>query len=1606
MLVYKHTKNPEQNSLPSFDWERFERATQILQAPPRTAGNKKNNNPKDVLIDIASLWKKADQTLKNRTQTPEELPKKAATLVKSLENLQRSHFRSLNLPFRIRGENQLRALKTNGFNAETQEIRVCLTQLQKTIEQAEETGKITLEIPCDNPLHAEEMLALTESQNTKAPALVFQNELQQRPETKRIWAGDYTHMAAYKAGKYQTTAAQEILTLGGLFSGPRVTLTKKIHVEHASIKTPQAERNGVTITPNSCREVADALTNKKWLDRELYKAHVPEFVTPQGTLTDALGTTTVELTLRFPEILKKIEENRALEQKANSDPLANETTKALLQKKPGEGYLTDGALRLHTAELYGCNGRQFTKSLNRICSALFSDLNEAALTWFNKKEKKAQELNKLLRWLEANSTAVNPSHPKDLENLPTPDRLLHLQTNPLQKKTRKEQFLVDLLFGNKKVLSAEAPEHETDETEGIPTTKSLSEALSGLAPELLSSLEDIQTPIKPNPQEIERFLQEYTLIALTLSNTPKTPQELGPNLSIQDPKESLASDPLSGEAKYSHEPFPNPDLEPPSILSDPEEEDVTPPAYKPKRSLIDEAGPDWRNSLIQKEIEKELLPNPTRDELLASYSINNLPEKRAAVTKNLYLQNLDTTEPTLTLRAPASTNLLIEEFNVQKELREQAEFESKSERLPVYDGDEDKVLFADEFHLEKWLLENAVTDLELPNRAYLLQRMTQYSAPLRTPLTAAERHDPEISLPVQKSEKKLKKEDFFSPGLRESIQKSSDPALRDCLKSFDSMVDGWQTPHLSTSPLEYQIQSWIQKLKNDPQNPSLKIQSESELKSLTSPLLQSTGRFPKNSEKTPDWMQRPHLSSPIALELLCGVPQQDVLNNLKRDPQKLWDAVIRWSNAAQGHQHATPYKKDHHIELLSQTPLEGLSAHALQLELENKPNFLKAYLEEKGIASQLLPPEYKPLEDCLLPLSHCPNTLDLQGEETPLDEILSHLKTQNIGLTPPPASVEHAPEKALDAFLEKTSRLHKTLLNLDAPSGKPAVVQLTLAEGENASELQEILGSKYNQNLKNSLALGEALLTHNPTELTIQTESESFTFKKGSHNSWTPTQNTSDNPETTLIQQVLSETPPLLENPQHPEVAQLLLTCQVQRLLLNLHPLLEAIKTLPPTLAKLHKDTIEPLSLLSKQLLKTQEVAQKGLAAVQEWVQPEPVHEDGNWKDKTQTAEILDAIQTQKDPEAALGALERFAESIGWAPLKKSPPSSTLDKTQELSQKLLTRETLQSYSQKLLETGRIPTGLEIQKKLKKELQNIQTSYGKELLGGWKHLLQTLEDTLALGKNEKTKTFFRSAYPSLLIAKDRALKAHYTPQIVSLLSENPNLFPSTRSPLRALSTRQEIQTNRLWAKAWLMREKTQARLLERENLARWLKTANPSKDSAPNPINQIRTNVAFLELCHHLTRFHIAASIKAGTLTPTEKENLQKALLRFSRDLESLGIPHTAPLSAKIHGAFALHSLNKKSKGPQTKLSWIDDLLGEGSPSAHPTSSKPAKKSLPVGLLTEPSAGFALQNPFQEKGARYQESPQDLLTGAQKAVGILFKPVAYKKKGLLKVAEIN
>jgi hypothetical protein len=1595
MLVYKHTKNPEQNSLPSFDWERFERAAQILEAPIQTGENKKNN-PKNLLIDLASLWKKADQTLKNRSKPPEELPKKAATLVKSLENLQKSHFRSLNLPFRIRGENQLRALKTNGFNPETQEIRVCLTQLQNSIEQAESTGKITLEIPCENPLHTEEMLALPESQQTKPPTLVFQNELQQRPETKRIWSGDYTHMAAYKAKKYQTNAAQEVLTLGGLFSGPRVTLSKKIQVEQASIKTPTTERQGLTITPESCQEVAQALKNKKWLDRTTYKAHVPEFVTPQGALTEALPRPTVELTLRFPEIVKKIEEHRAIEQKTGNGP--DENTKSL--RKPGEGTLTDGALRLHTAELYGCNGRQFVKSLPRICSALFNDLNEATLTWFGKKDHKAAELNKLLLWLEKNATTVHPIHPRDLENLPSAGRLLNLQANPLQKKTRKEQFLVDLLFNNKKVLPQTPPAGQKEED--LPP-KSLSDALSGLAPELLISLEEIQTPTKPNAEEVQRFLQEYTLIALTLTNTPKTAQDLGPNLTLQDPQESLASNPLSSEAKYSHEPFPNQETEPLTTLTDSLEDEEAPiPKTKPKRSLIDESGQEWRNSLIQKEIEKELLPHPTRDELLKSYTISNVEEKREAITRNLYLQTLDNTESTLTLQTPAYTNLLIEDFTIQKELREQEEFESKSERLPVYDGNEDKPLFADEFHLEKWLLENAVTELELPNKPYLLHRMTQYSAPLRAPLTAAERHDPEISLPVQKNDKKLKKEDFFAPGLREAIQKASEPGPREALKTFDSMVDVWQTPHQSHSPLQYQIQNWIQKLKNDPQNPALQIQSEAELQLLTCPLLQTTGRYPKNSEKTPDWMQRPHISSPLALELLCGVPQQDVLNNLKQDPQKLWDAVIRWSNAAQGHQHPTPYKKDRHVELLSQTPLNELTNHALQLEIETKPNFLRAYLEEKGILTQLLPTEYKPLEDCLLPISNCPNTIDLQGEETPIEEIISHLKLQQVELTPPPPSIEEAPEKALASFLDRLSLVQKNLLQLDAPSGKPTTVRLTLAEGENAIELQEILGSQYNQNLKNSLALGEALLTHNPSELTIQTETDSFTFKKGSNNSWVP-KNPSDNPQEALIQNSLSEALQLLEDPQNPEVTQLREDCQTKRLLLKLPHLLEAIQTVPPTLAKLHKNTLEPLTLLAKQIIKAEEVAQKGLSAIQEWTQPTPNGEDGNWKDKTQTAEILDAIQTQKDPETALGVLERFAETTGWTAQKTTPPNP-LDKTQTLSQKLFTKEKLEYYSQKLLETGRIPTGLEIEKNLKKEIEKIQATYGKELLGGWKTLLQTLEETLDLGKNEKTKTFFRSSYPSLLIAKDRALKAHYAPQILSTLTKNPNLFPSTRTPLRALAKNQELQTNRLWAKAWLTKEKTQTRLLERENLARWLKTAKPHGDNSPNSMDQIRTNVAFLELCQHQTRFHIAPAIKSGSLTPTEKENLQKALQLFSRELENLGIAPSAPLNAKIHGAFALHTLSKKSKDPRTKLTWITELLGEGSPATQKT--QDTKRPLSVSLLNDASSGVALQNPFQERGERYQESPQDLLTGAQKAVGILFKPVAYKKKGLKKVAEIN
>jgi len=1593
MLAYKPTKTAEDLSYPVLDWERLTRASHILtgsQAPlsPST--------PKEVLLSLAAIWKAADL---NQKTSKDDLTKKACKFVKSLETLQKNHFRSLQLPFRIRGTNQLRALTTNGFNPSTQEIRIGLNLLQKSIQKAEKTGALIVEIPCDNAALERQLSALpfsNASEFSRSPALIFQDELLQRPETKRIWAGDYSHMANFKAKKLNSSPEEQLLNLGDKFTGNKVTLAKNLKVEKVTIVPQSYLRGTINISSASCAALSTSIREQKADKTSLeYAAHVPEFVSPNGTITPAAPINVAQVSLSFPKIQAKIKENAA------DDTL------------PGEGAISDGYLRLYASQNYGCNGRQFVKALPNICEALTKELSSAALKWEGETALKAEKLQTVLSWLEANSEKLNPSNPRDLQALPPAHTLIRLLETPTAKKTRIEQFHYDTLFTNKKTLAL--PVEEDQE----PIFTSLTAELTKSNPSLLAELLTLRAYSKANPLQIKNFLREYTLVALTHTQSPKSKLDLGKNDTISEATEILGSANNSLLAPYTHALIP--DSEKPSNKE----------KFKPKKTLIDASGPEWRNALILKEIEKELVQNPTRDAILETAQIENVAEKKRWVCENIYNSAFDVQEPILTLRTPSFTPHLEADFEIQKEERNQEEFESKSERLLGTSEEEGGTSYADEFNLEKWVVDNTMTQLTLPNDSYLIHRMTQYGGVLKAPLTNAEKYDPEVSLstirlsaPTKKSEQIktpsektiLELSDFFDSEtgtlppdfLKGKAYRESDPKIRkglENLEKFGAMVKTWQLPHATYSPIEQAAQQWISDLKTNTTNADLKIKSLDELDDLTCKLILSTGFGPNNMEKTPDWMERPSISSTLPLQLLCGVPQKSLLTDLHTDSTKLWDTVVRWTNAAAGFQSPIEYNEEKQLITLFKTDERDLINHAIRLELLNKPDFLTDYLQKNNIDLKNLPEEIKPFKDILLPVKNCPNTLPLFGEETPLLEILTHLEHKGVKLPSPNAThIESAPLNALTQFLNNLRASIDQITTPDYPPNQKAQVVISTNLTNNEKELQEILGDDFNQKNLNSTAILERLLTHNPNSLEISTESEVYHFKKGSGTTWAPTPQNTDSRNIDSIWDLLNETSALLTKPLSPEIAALSKKCAAHNRINNLPQLVSNLTALPPQIQELEKELLAPILLTAKQVIAAQKNAQNALQKLADWTAIELPSEDGQWKDKSHTSQILDSLQAQKDLEGAKHAVYQI---VGAFESKATTPPT------------LQIGTPSFYAESLLEKGRVTTSLSITADIQSSLKKLEEVAGAELTSHLDDLTDKLNQIIRFGESAPCQTFFKSHSPCLQIIRDRTSLAHYTPHIQTLaktwISENntrdksdrindwdPKLFPNHDPKLKVKQEPNALLVNRLWAKSWFEAPSTLERIQSRVRLGTWIKTNN----NQDNSLDQIRTNAAFLEFCELTSRSYVTQAIVTSSLTEKQATDLQEASNHFAADLTEMGVSHSANLPTKLHAALALHYTSKrKYTDYRQKDQWVTKLLGHDSlPSTQtPHSSKPEPH--PTALLTvslaELDSASAVQSPYSASTPKFQESSDVILAGAQKAAGLIIsKPIEFKKKKTL------
>ena len=245
MLTYLAAQHRQANPL-DFDNRSLLQAANSLLGKSRTDALLKAKGPKGALLLLGALEEEAEAVRRNPEKPmPEDAhPKGADTRKVFSEEIQQWRFLHLNgtqeaqLPYRLRGENQRRALLENSVSltkakdgTENAQVQISLADLKQVVGAAESSGTCTVRVQ----LPAEDAEFLRASVSNASASLVFQDELSERPETKRAWLGNVAHRCEARAKAEGTLPADELAKVGAAYSGKRVTLARNGVITKAEV---------------------------------------------------------------------------------------------------------------------------------------------------------------------------------------------------------------------------------------------------------------------------------------------------------------------------------------------------------------------------------------------------------------------------------------------------------------------------------------------------------------------------------------------------------------------------------------------------------------------------------------------------------------------------------------------------------------------------------------------------------------------------------------------------------------------------------------------------------------------------------------------------------------------------------------------------------------------------------------------------------------------------------------------------------------------------------------------------------------------------------------------------------------------------------------------------------------------------------------------------------------------------------------------------------------------------------------------------------------------------------------------------------------------------
>lgn len=562
------------------------------------------------------------------------------------------------------------------------------------------------------------------------------------------------------------------------------------------------------------------------------------------------------------------------------------------------------------------------------------------------------------------------------------------------------------------------------------------------------------------------------------------------------------------------------------------------------------------------------------------------------------------------------------------------------------------------------------------------------------------------------------------------------------------------------------------------------------------------------------------------------------------------------------------------------------------------------------------------------------------------------------------------------------------------------------------------------------------LITNNPQNVKIHTPEKSFELSKGSSNQWT---SKDKSPQAQRAIELFDQAQNLIDDNNSkdinntdqeidPTYLEMKNEARKTRLFENIEQLPKVLSSLPPELKNSPriKELCQPLEILSNQVQSAKKASELGESLIKGWMgtleeKENPWGWDQALLNPVGSVEYLcDKITGKPDPEAKSKhpSEEKETSDHNKAENKASYFTHTLIKDGEKIEAI----------ERLKTNGSVVAGNFLIESLNNNLLAIKAQASQSLPELMEDLENQLKDLISKSHTKEVKDFICGDSPIKRLLEDKTryrllesklretakdlsetkgtvrtvFKDNQEPEEITHQQVGKDVIPGTgykvSTSFEISPTGTAITTNKIWATRWLNSNLGKQNLEERINLNKWV------KDVCQNTVCNPKTAIAFVEFCKHRNLLNIPQAISSGKLKDEEKKAIETALRSFRESLNNISVdPQKTEFKTQLIAAYALNQYVQNTN--DSKL-WNRELEKDLETISHTINSK--DMTLNASFSNDKvSSKNSVTSPFRKKRELVSgidleadienADPKTKLRTVFKAVAVLYKSIPTEKR---------